>query len=131
MRRVQDFHVAWLKQSDPLHTVRKLCVRRTQLNLIVATDPLKLAEVGVSMAGNADVAWLSDVGGTLDVSDTPIESPVVCPFEYDVGNVKPGHFKSAQHCPAARSPLPRRKSRTGLDNFLLRGLRSLQESAFS
>jgi hypothetical protein len=131
VRGVQDFQVARLKQPDPLHAVAKLCLRRTQFDLIIAADPLKLAEVGVSMAGNADVAWLSDVSGTLDVSDTLIESPVVCPFEHDVGELKPGHFKSTQHCPAAMPCLTGRKLRTCFDDSFLRRLRSLSELAFS
>jgi hypothetical protein len=131
VRRVQDFQVVRLEQADPLHTVTKLCARRTESDFIVATDPLKLAEVSVSMTGNADVSRLSDVSGTLDVSDTPIKSPVVRSFEYDIGDLKPGYFKSTQHCSPPGFRLSPRKSPIGLDNLLVRRPRNLRKAAFS
>jgi hypothetical protein len=46
------------------------------------------------MARNPNVSRLSDVGGSLDVSNTLIERPALGPFEHNVRELQPGNFKS-------------------------------------
>src|SRR5262249_13461601 len=125
MRRVQNFQITWFKQPDPLHAVRKLSTRSTELDLIITTDPFKLAEVGISMARNPNVSRLSDVSSAFDMPDTLIESPVVCPCQHYIGEVQPGHFKSTQHCTPPVPLIIGGESRIGFNNRFLGRLRRL------
>src|SRR5262245_54666085 len=87
--------------------------------------------MGIAMAGNADVSWLPDVSGALDMPDTLIESPVIRSRQQNVGEVQPGNFKPTQHFPPAVSLHISRKSRTGFDNRFLPRLRCRQKPLFS